>query len=76
MNFLKIFMDKAKRLEKTIGIGLSNDLTISNNIIQSAEEIVKSTKNQIVLVGNHNIIGSINNETQNSVIDKNSLLLK
>ncbi len=65
MNFLKIFMDKAKRLEKTIGIGLSNDLTISNNIIQSAEEIVKSTKNQIVLVGNHNTIGSLKNETPN-----------
>ena len=65
MNFLNLFMDKAKKLEKTIGIGLSNDLTVSNNIISSAKVIIKSTKNQIVLVGDHNIIGSLKNETQN-----------
>lgn len=64
MNFLNIFMDKAKKLERTIGIGLSKDISISKNIIQSAEEIINSTKNQIVLVGDHNIIGSLKNEIQ------------
>ncbi len=64
MDFLKNFMDKAKNLEKTIGIGLSQDITITNNIIQIAEKIVNSTKNRIMLVGTHNIIKSLKNNTR------------
>ncbi len=48
MNFLNTFMDKAEKLEKTIGIGLSNDIAINENIIQVAEKIVNSTKNRII----------------------------
>ncbi|MHA1475427.1 MAG: hypothetical protein ACTSQ5_09590 [Promethearchaeota archaeon] len=64
MDFLKTFMDKAENLEKTIGIGLSQDITITNNIIQIAEKIVNSTKNRIMLVGTHNIIKSLKNNTR------------
>jgi putative methanogen marker protein 4 len=52
-------MDKAKKLEKTIGIGLSKDITITENIIQIVEEIVTSTNNKITLVGDHDIIGTL-----------------
>jgi len=64
MDFLKYFMNKAKNLEKTIGIGLSQDITITNNIIQIAEKIVNSTKNRIMLVGTHVIIESLKNKTR------------
>ena len=64
MNFLNIFMDKAKKLEKTIGIGLSQDIIITNNIIQIAEKLVNSTKNKIILVGDHDIIKTLKNRAQ------------
>ena len=64
MDFLKNFIDKAENLEKTIGIGLSQDITINNNIIQIAEKIVNSTKNRIILVGTHGIIESLKNNTR------------
>ena len=64
MNFLNNFKEKAKKLEKTIGIGLSKDFAITNNIIQIAEKIVNSTKNKIMLVGDHNIIETLKNTTQ------------
>ena len=64
MNFLNNFKEKAKKLEKTIGIGLSKEITINNNIIQTAEKIVKLTNNKIVLVGVHDIIETLKNTTQ------------
>ena len=64
MNFLNTFMDNAKNLESTIGIGLSTDITITENIIQVAEKIVNSTKNRIILVGTHGIIESLKNNTR------------
>ena len=62
MNFLDNFKEKAKKLEKTIGIGLSKDFTINNNIIQMAEKIAKLSKNKIMLVGEHDIIESLKNK--------------
>jgi len=62
MNYLINFQEKAKKLEKSIGIGLSKDFTITNNIIQMAEKIVNSSKNKIVLVGEHDMIKSLKNE--------------
>jgi len=62
MNFLNTFMDNAKKLEITIGIGLPNDITITENIIQVAEKIVHLTNNKIMLVGNHDIIEKLKNK--------------
>ena len=56
MNFLHDFKEKAKKLDKLIGIGLSNDIKITENIIQMAMKIVKSTNNKILLVGDHSTI--------------------
>jgi len=64
MNFLNTFKDKAKKLERTIGIGLSTDITITENIIQVAEKIVNSTNNKIVLVGDHDIIETLKNKSR------------
>ena len=63
MNFLNTFMDKAKKLERTIGIGLSKENAITENIIQVAEKIVNSTTNKIILVGDHDVIESLKNKT-------------
>ena len=56
MNFQNYFKEKAKKFEKIIGIGLSNDIEITENIIQIAIKIVKSTNNKILLVGDHSTI--------------------
>ena len=61
MNFLNIFKSKAKKLERTIGIGLSKDITMTEIIIQVAEKIVNSTNNKIILVGDHDIIEILKN---------------
>nr|QEE14224.1 phosphate butyryltransferase [Candidatus Prometheoarchaeum syntrophicum] len=64
MNFLTYFKEKAKKFERIIGIGLSNDIEITENIIQIAKKIVKSTKNEVLLVGDHSTIDVIKKKKQ------------
>ncbi|MHA1720783.1 MAG: hypothetical protein ACTSWX_04270 [Promethearchaeota archaeon] len=55
MNFLKIFIEKSKYNEKTIGIGLSLDISVNERIINLATKITNESKNKIVLVGEPDI---------------------
>ena len=66
MNFLNYFKEKAKKIEKIVGIGLSNDIEITENIIQMAKKIIKSTNSKILLVGDLSTIEFLQNKKHKS----------
>jgi predicted methyltransferase MtxX (methanogen marker protein 4) len=52
MKFLSTFIEKAKKKQKIVAIGLADKNEANRNIIQAAQKVASATNSKILLVGN------------------------